>query len=260
MGDTKTKQKEEQFQTTVVEGFQLSRTFADGKARMRDVELGEELGYPNTHSLRKLFESLFQSKRLNRSEVMELNSKTSVRGGRPGREFWPTREQALLVIIRSDQPAAIALTAKIIAVFEAYLDGKVRPANDNGITLEDVRGLLAPLYAAITQHSHQIQHLYGCASLNGRISLDDRCLVAALKCQIARKEVEAKRFAKLRQANSDIQRELREATGWGGKNERQADMPAGVVGKALTCLRNRLDAVNRQLQTMKQTGFDFGEN
>jgi hypothetical protein len=175
-------------------------------------------------------------------------------------EYWLTRTQALKVITRAETEPADQLSDEIIAVFEAYLDGRMRPANNNGISLDDVRLLVAPILTLLDQHSNQLRHLYSCASLNGRISVEDRCLVAALKRQIARKEVLAKRFQKLSQANCDIQRELREATGWGGKNELQADMPAGVVGKALTCLRNRLDAVNRQLQTMKQTGFDFGEN
>jgi hypothetical protein len=96
--------------------------------------------------------------------------------------------------------------------------------------------------------------------LKGRISIEDRCFITGIKQQIARKEVLAKRFSNARQAHSDVQRELRETTGWGGKNERLEDMPAGIVGKALTCLRNRLDSVNRQLATAKQTGFDFGGN
>jgi hypothetical protein len=122
------KNDDDDFKPTILEGFQLSRSFADGKARIRDVELGERLGYRDTHTLRKFIESLFTSKRLNRSEVVEVTSETSKRGGRPGREFWLTRQQALVVVIRSEQPIAVALSDEIIAVFEAFLDGRLGSA------------------------------------------------------------------------------------------------------------------------------------
>jgi hypothetical protein len=154
----------ESFEATSFAGFALSKAFADGKARIRDVELGERLGYSETRFVRRLIKSLQKSKRLNDVRERATAARLAFGPDRAKAEYWLTRDQALFVIIRSDQPIALAITAEVIAVFEAYLDGKLSgtaAANQHAAEVAELRAALAELRgefrALATKHTHLLE-------------------------------------------------------------------------------------------------------
>lgn len=129
MSETKTKQTDEQFKTTLIEGFHLSRTFDDGLARIRDVELGERLEYSQTRHVRRLIRSMIASGKLKDVAHRTAAVRSGFGPNQAEVEYWLTRAQALKVIMRAETAVADQLSDEIIAVFEAYLDGRMRPTS-----------------------------------------------------------------------------------------------------------------------------------
>jgi hypothetical protein len=68
-------------------------------------------------------------------------------GGRPGREYWLTEAQAILICMRSDAPRAADVRAEIIRVFQAWRHGSLVPVvpslNEIGNLFEEK---LAPVH------------------------------------------------------------------------------------------------------------------
>jgi len=86
---------------------------------VRDLELADFLGFTRLRDIRRLIERMLKAKKLNDIEVCDTVAQTS--GGRPGKEFWLDRTQALLVATQSDTPRAWALTTRMVKVFERVM-------------------------------------------------------------------------------------------------------------------------------------------
>jgi len=87
----------------------------DEEPRIRDLDLGERLGYANPIDIRKLIRRLEDEKKLKDLVVFATVAKTS--GGRPGREYWLTEAQALKVVAKSETSIADALLDEVIRVY-----------------------------------------------------------------------------------------------------------------------------------------------
>lgn len=107
-----------------VEGVELTFSGTADRPRVKDLDLAGWLGFENKYDLRKLIRRMVAAGKLRGVEVVATVANTS--GGRPGREYWLTREQSLLVATQSDTPRAWALTEAMVKVFDAVLDR--RPA------------------------------------------------------------------------------------------------------------------------------------
>jgi len=110
-----------------------------GTPRTRDLDFAAWLGFENPYNIRKLIRSMVAAGKLRDVEVLSVGEKTS--GGRPGKEFWLTREQALLVATQSGTPRAWAVVEVMARVFDAVLDMLRTPAR--GPDLGDLRAMLA---------------------------------------------------------------------------------------------------------------------
>jgi hypothetical protein len=100
------------------EGF-LFEVGGDGLPRVRDLDLAERLGYENLYKIRELIARYVADL----GEVFSTVGKTAKnKGGRPGREYWLTEEQAYLVAAKSETPEAMAITKLLIRAFIAARD------------------------------------------------------------------------------------------------------------------------------------------
>ena len=128
-------------------------TTARDHPTVRDLDFARFLGFSSPHDIRKLIRRMIREGRLRGVEVFATVAKTS--GGRPGKEFWLTREQALLVATQSGTPRAWALVDLMVRVFDAVVtmlrNGRGAPG---GISLDDLQHAVelatAPLRAELS--------------------------------------------------------------------------------------------------------------
>ena len=99
-----------------VEGVALEVN-GDGELRIRDIDLGTQLGYVEPKKIRPLIKRHLDAGILRESEVRRTVGQTSPKGGRPAEEFWLTEEQAILIAAKSDTERAGALLRVVIHVF-----------------------------------------------------------------------------------------------------------------------------------------------
>lgn len=107
--------------------------------RIQDIRLAEALEFARPRDIRQLIE-----RNLNElagySEICGVTPQNDdPQGrGRPGKEYWLTEEQALLICMRSDAPRAKEIRAEIIAVFQAWRHGHLVPKNTAPVTLDAI--------------------------------------------------------------------------------------------------------------------------
>lgn len=106
-----------------IDGFEVQ---GSDKPRIRDVDLGERLGYDRPRDIRQLIERLSKD-----GEIAEVQTRGTVtRVARKGRgqveiastEYWLTREQALLVCMRSDAKSAASVRSVMVGVLLRVFD------------------------------------------------------------------------------------------------------------------------------------------
>jgi hypothetical protein len=116
--------------------MQLTVQVVDGELRVQDLMLAERLGFAETRAIRKLIERNIE--RLSRrGEVCVTASQTSDLGGRPGREYWLTKWQAIKICMWSEAPNVDAVQDEIADVFEAYTDGKLIHRDQSPVTTQN---------------------------------------------------------------------------------------------------------------------------
>jgi hypothetical protein len=93
--------------------------FDDGRARVRDIELGRFLGYSRPRKIRELIEKEIAAGNLSDSDVRPVAGQTTPLGGRPGTEYLLTEEGALFVASRSETKAGAQVLRGLIAAYEA---------------------------------------------------------------------------------------------------------------------------------------------
>lgn len=154
---------------TEVQGWVVGCS-ADAVPRIRDLDLAERLGYARPRKIRDLIERLVSEEKMSAIMVRPTVGQTS--GGRPGREYWLTREQAILVIAKSETETAYLLLNEVVNVFIAFLDG-ARPS----IAHRDLIALtlrLSPAEAASVWSREliaELERLYRKEHWNGREQL-----------------------------------------------------------------------------------------
>ena len=126
----------------IVEGFEIW-VADDAEVRIRDTDLGARLGYEQPRDIRKLIGRLRKEKRLSqvamRAIVARMRNKQGERSVTVN-ECWLTREQALIVCMRSDTKGAAAVQDAMVAVLLRVFDGAKSQIPEASI----VRFLLLP--------------------------------------------------------------------------------------------------------------------
>lgn len=106
--------------------MQLTVQVVDGEPRVQDLMLAERLQFAQPSTIRKLIKRK-EEPLSRRGEVFTAVVKTSDVGGRPGKEYWLTKWQAIKICMWSEAPNADAVQDEIADVFDAYTDGKLVP-------------------------------------------------------------------------------------------------------------------------------------
>lgn len=99
-------------------GYTVRRDFGDNEPRIRDLELGQRLGYAKAVSIRKVIRGLIEAARI--TEVAQISvSEIRANGmpSKPATEFWLTERQALKVIAKSETEIADKILDEVIDVF-----------------------------------------------------------------------------------------------------------------------------------------------
>jgi hypothetical protein len=151
-------------------------------------------------------------------------------------------------IERYQLEAADALYAYFFGGAQAARASVVRDQLGDFVTRAEF-GLVAEKLERV---NHNVELLMRKVTFGGRISVDDLCGVKALAARIARIETDGELWRRRSTASLDVYCRLREVIGYGGKNEPLEDMPIGVVPKAYTYLRTRIDEAERRVALGKQ--------
>lgn len=155
----------------------------DGIARMRDLDLGEALGFDRPRNVRKLIQT-----HRNILETLEATNLLQVeqtpKVGRPSREYWLSKKQCLYICAKSDTDLAAMITIRMVEVFDAVTgttvsaDAPVRPAVPN-FTARQTANKIAYWQSRAYEAEQQLRGL-GCEGYTSPlITRDD--LVAAFR-------------------------------------------------------------------------------
>ena len=145
----------------------------DGEPRVRDLDLAERLGFDRPRDIRKLIER-------NRNEIEGLGTCATVAQvvrGNPTKEVYLNEDQALLVAVLSNTPAARLVRAMLIKTFSAYRQGQLVPSG--GMADAESRKIVGGIVKAIVHKeiTEAIPHVVD-RLVEQRISADPR--IAAL--------------------------------------------------------------------------------
>ena len=118
----------------------------DDEPRVRDVDLGERLGYANPRKIRELIKRLRDAGEIHEVHVRPAVGRTSMpRGGSRSvevDEFWLTEREALLVCSASDAPNAPVVRAALVDLFIAWRRGKLQPSAALALDHQGVQALV----------------------------------------------------------------------------------------------------------------------
>jgi hypothetical protein len=225
---------------TVIDGFKLSREFADGKSRTRDIEIGTRLGFARERSVRQLIKT---NKKLSNVMLRHVAQRDSLGRARVVTEYWLTRTETLILITLSETEIAHQLTDQIIAVFEAFLDGKLTPqtAAPDSVKLDALIAEVRSLRASVDVLQS------GPGSHTGAISPTQYRALRSDAGTLARWEHRAGLAPSVAAARASIDQDLRSRTGWGGKARPWTTLPIHLLAEARTVLRERMQRMRAQL-------------
>lgn len=114
--------------TEAFAGWTLAFAAQDGEPLVRDLELGERLGFGRDRDIRKLIQRLSRDGFLNDSDICATVARTPGERGRPATEFYLTELGAILVSMRSETPTAQAMARSIAQLFLAWRRGQLEAA------------------------------------------------------------------------------------------------------------------------------------
>lgn len=121
-----------------VNGWTVGFRGDDGEPLVRDIDLGERLGYERPRKIRDLIERLRDAEKLN-----DIHQRPTV-GRWPGQvapqavtEYWLTEAQALKVAAKSETDVADALLDEMIAVYMAARRDELPPQRATSIIQDD---------------------------------------------------------------------------------------------------------------------------
>lgn len=208
---------------------------------VRDLDLGERLGYSRPHKVRELIARLLADRKLSDSEVFTTAGQTSERGGRPGTEYWLSEAAALKVIAKSETAIADAILDEVIRVYMLARRG----------LLPSQTGIPAELMALVTQLAEgqrQIvetqraqgevlasltQRLSALESGGGVIGRAQRSAISHAVTAIARSRVHAGLSPSMASARRWAYTRLETAAQWSGAGRSWDKLPASRFGLVL---------------------------
>jgi hypothetical protein len=127
------------------------------EARVRDLDLGERLGYSRTRKVRELIKELVNAGHLpgivQRPTVGRYEIRPGVFHETEEQEYFLTEEEALLVTTQSKTDKAMAVTKEVIAVFVAFRRGRISGQSPDQI----VKGIESKLCDLLTYYNGQLE-------------------------------------------------------------------------------------------------------
>lgn len=118
---------------TVNDWSLMPPTEGDAEPRVRDVDLGDRLGYAEPRMVRKLIKRLRDSGEIPGVQSRDTVERQRTRNGGEREyaveEFWLTEREALLVCSASDAPNAGVVRAALVDLFIAWRRGQLEPAS-----------------------------------------------------------------------------------------------------------------------------------
>lgn len=123
---------------TKFEGWDLDTTSA-GLPRVRDIEIGERACLAQPADIRRVIDKNWEElTTYGEIKVVALNAKTS--GGRPGREYRLTEEQAVALMSMLKTPTARLLRMAMVRLFVAYRRAELAAPEPATVQLEIAHG------------------------------------------------------------------------------------------------------------------------
>lgn len=122
----------------VIEGWTLD---VAGEPMVRDLELGERLGYERPRDIRKLIERMVADGKLN--DIHRCATVARGAAPQPVTEFWLTEAQALKVAAKSETAPADALLDEMIRVFMLARRGQLPAPPARDVLATELRVALA---------------------------------------------------------------------------------------------------------------------
>ncbi len=105
----------------------LTLTPINGEPRVHDLHLAEKLGFAEPRMIRTLIKRN-NDKLLKFGVCYAVEQTSGEQGGRPATEFYLNQRQAVFICMKSETERAFDVQVEIVRVFDAYLNGELKPA------------------------------------------------------------------------------------------------------------------------------------
>ncbi len=156
----------------------ISITMINDEPRVRDLDLGVALGFARPAKIRELVERY--SEKLSEFGVLPTVGKTSgALGGRPTTEFFLNRKQALFLCAKSETELAFEVTAAMVRLFDAALEGPRREIVRAPQTMEEALELALAQHRELKAKAAEIAVLAPKAEVADRIAEGDEVVSLA---------------------------------------------------------------------------------
>ena len=147
----------------------LTLTPINGEPRVHDLHLAGKLGFADQYMIRKLIKRN-EDKLLKFGVVYTVETTPQgPQGGRPATEFYLNQKQAVFVCMKSETEKAFDVQAEIVRVFDAYLNGDLKPATQATIVTQP------RMYFAATRIARNLEFS---RSIGGRAAMYDQLRAA----------------------------------------------------------------------------------
>lgn len=239
----------------------------DEEPRIRDVALGERLGYARPKDIRLIARDHERAGNINPFHVRAAVARTGA-APRTEDEMWFTEEEALFLATKSATPASIALTKEMIHVFVLARRGLLPRQQAPVITAETIAAIVAPLVAqsialALTPILARISaietHLGGPLVTSGTLSPAVASSIKHRLREAAKVVVGCGRAKNVRSARCKLEQRLRGAVKWAGAGCRIDNMPVSMESSVLReveMIERETAAVAAALRAQRQMRLD----
>jgi hypothetical protein len=112
-------------------------TTVNHEPRISHRRLAEALGFVQRHKFGHLIER-HAGAMARFGEVPSTVDETGPKGGRPGKIFWLNKRQALYLCTKSETPNATEVVIQMVEVFDAWMEGKLKPAVEHKSKAEKI--------------------------------------------------------------------------------------------------------------------------
>lgn len=127
----------------------LTLVDVNGEPRIRDIELGERLGFERPRKIRDLIKAN-EAKLLKFGVCPAAGQTSGPLGGRPAQEYFLNQKQAIFICMKSETDKAFEVQADIVRVYDAHVQGVQHP------TLLTVPEMLLKQAEVLVSHDRQL--------------------------------------------------------------------------------------------------------